>query len=135
MAKKDKDYQIMIFGKAGCDKCAVLEKRVDSLITKPDWQEFGKLKIDVESEEGLVEFCQCECVNPQRIPAFVVQKWNDKTKSYENVQNPSPSSEDDVCGNSKLYTLMGIQTDYTERGKGLISPKMIKSVLQEAKSV
>jgi hypothetical protein len=133
MAKIKKKFQVMIFGKAGCDKCAVLEKRVDGLLKKPEWEEFEKVKMDVESEDGLVEFCQCECVNPQRIPAFVIKRWDEETGRYELVRNANPQPRDEVCGNSILYTFTGVQTDYTDEGKGIISPKMIKSVLEQAR--
>ena len=33
---------------------------------------------------------------------------------------------------SKLYQFLGVQTDYSEEGKGIISPEMIKSILDEA---
>lgn len=135
MGDDKKQFQVMVFGKAGCDKCAVLEKRIDGLLEKSEWSDFEKLKLDAESEDGLVEFCQCECVNPQRIPAFVVRRWNPLNHRYEPVRNAEPSAQDEVCGSSKLYTFLGIQTDYTESGKGIISPKMITSVLEEARAL
>ena len=37
-----------------------------------------------------------------------------------------------VCRKSRLYQFVGLQTDYSEAGKGVISPKMIQAVLAEA---
>ena len=65
-------FVVKVFGKPGCDKCKVLNRRLDSLFAKEEWQDFRKVYCDVETEEGLVEFCNVECINPQRIPAMVV---------------------------------------------------------------
>ena len=35
---------------------------------------------------------------------------------------------------AKLYQHLGLQTDYTEAGKGVIPPKMIEAVLQQARA-
>ena len=36
-----------------------------------------------------------------------------------------------VCRKAKLYQYIGLQTDYSNVGQGLITPKMIQSVLAE----
>ena len=129
-----KPFRVIVFGKAGCRKCKVLNSRLDSLLKKENWQDFGKRYVDVETEDGLVEFCKTECINPQRIPALVVEKRSDDTDGYRPVPNPRPGAPDEVCGDSKLYTILGLQTDYTDRGRGVLTPKMIRSVLTEARA-
>ena len=38
-----KKYQIKVFGKDGCDKCHVLNQRIDQLLSKgDDWSDFDK---------------------------------------------------------------------------------------------
>lgn len=131
-----KPYRIIVFGKEGCPKCKTLNKRLDSLLSKPEWVDFEKKYVDVETEEGLVEFSNAECINPQRIPAFAVAaKTDGQTEAYELLPNPEPDRKDAVCGDSKLYSYLGIQTDYTSKGNGVITPQMIKSVLEEAKGM
>ncbi len=125
-----KTYQVMVFGKEGCDKCKVLNQRLDKLMAKDEWQDFEKAYVDVMTEDGLVAFCKAECINPQRIPAFVVSRKNEQTGAYEPVPNPRPFEKDPVCKDSKLYTFMGLQTDYSGAGGGLITPKMISTVLE-----
>ena len=127
-----KPFRVLVFGKAGCDKCKVLNQRLDSLLKKEEWNAFEKIYCDVESEEGLVSFCKAECINPQRIPAFMVTEYDKESGKYRPIPNPTMGKEDKVCKDSKLFTHLGIQTDYTDRGRGVISPKMIKSVLSEA---
>jgi hypothetical protein len=40
-----------------------------------------------------------------------------------------------VCKKTRLHHIMGLQTDYSDQGRGVISPKMIKRVLEEARQV
>lgn len=131
----EKAFRVVVFGKAGCEKCKVLHKRLDDLLQKPEWSEFDKTACDVETEDGLVTFCRTECVNPQRIPAFIVTRYNPAGGSYEKINNPSPGLTSQVLKKSKLYSYVGLQTDYTEAGQGVITPKMITAVLEEAKRV
>ena len=129
----DKPYVIQVFGKQGCDKCAVLNQRLDKLLEKPDWQDFEKQYCDVETEDGLVAFSEAECMNPQRIPGFIVAR-RDADGGTEPLPNPAMGQPDPVCGKSRLYQYLGLQTDYTAAGKGLITPKMLITVLSAAKN-
>lgn len=125
-------YRIQVFGKAGCSKCKTLNARVDKLLKKEEWQSFTKEYIDVMTVDGLIPFCEAECINPQRIPAMMVARLNEQTGEYEPVGNKSPGGEDKICGNSKLYQHLGLQTDYSFGGSGVITPKMIAAVLSDA---
>jgi hypothetical protein len=128
----DKSFRIRIFGKSGCDKCEVLKDRLDKLLDKDEWQAFETEYCDVETEDGIVSFCESECVNPQRIPAMLVLKHNAESDEYEPIVSKTPGKRDDVCKNSRLYQYLGLQTDYTDMGKGVLSPRMITTVLSEA---
>jgi len=133
MAKK---FQLMVFGKAGCEKCKVLNARIDALLEKPEWgSDFEKAYSDAESEDGMVTFAKAECISPNRIPAVLISKLNDTTGKYAPLANPTPGNPDLVLKKSKLYQYLGLQTDYTEDGKGVITPKMITSLLEEARAV
>ena len=121
-----KSYQIHVFGKPGCAKCHALQGRLDDLLQEETYSDFEKVYHDLETEDGLVAFCEAECLNPQRVPAFYV------AKEGEPILNPNPGATDSVTGDSSLYTLLGLQTDYSPRGRGVLSPKMIESVLQRA---
>ncbi|MDD2237777.1 MAG: hypothetical protein PHP44_10525 [Kiritimatiellae bacterium] len=125
-------YRIDLFGKTGCAKCKVLGQRLDKLLQKDEWKDVEKKYYDVETEEGIITFCEAECINPQRIPALMLKRRDEMTGEYVPVINLMPGREDEVCGSSKLYQYIGLQTDYTDEGKGVISPKMITTVLEEA---
>lgn len=129
----DKGYCIRVFGKAGCNKCAVLNQRLDKLLEKEAWSDFTKQYCDVETEDGMLLFCEAECINPQRIPALLVTRRNDTTGTYEPVDNPVPGGADPVCKKSRLYHFLGLQTDYSDEGRGVLTPKMITTVLSEAR--
>ncbi len=130
-----KTYQVHVFGKPGCAKCHTLNGRLDDLLQEDDWADFEKVYHDLETEAGLVEFCEAECLNPQRIPGFYVSKADPKTAAHRPIPNPAPGAADAPGGSSALYTWVGLQTDYTAAGRGLITPKMIEAVLQQAKGL
>jgi len=126
-------YRVLVFGKSGCDKCKTLHKRLDDVLAREEWADFEKQACDVESVEGLVAFCKAECVNPQRVPGFIVLRKRATEDRYDPVVRPIPGRVDPVCGPSALYTLVGLQTDYSETGRGVLTPTMILATLTEAR--
>lgn len=132
----DSKMKIVVFGKTGCVKCKVLQSRLDELLEQEEWKSsFFKEYCDVETLDGIVQFCKSECVNPQRIPAFLVLRKNPETQAYEPLDNPDPGRKDAVCKQSRLYQFVGLQTDYSDVGKGLITKPMIEAVLAEARGL
>ncbi len=129
-----KTYRVKVFGKPGCDKCKVLQERLDKLLERDEWSDFEKIYCDLQTEEGLVEFCEAECINPQRIPALLVTRYDEATGDYEALPNRNPGHKCNICKNSRLFQHLGLQTDYTDVGRGVISPRMITTVLAEARS-
>ncbi|MDF7825806.1 hypothetical protein P4B35_17385 [Pontiellaceae bacterium B12227] len=127
-------YQIRVFGKAGCDKCHTLNQRLEKILTKSDYTDFEKVYCDVESLDGLVAFSEAECINPSRIPAMLVTEWSEDEDEFIPISTLEPGANDSVCKKAKLYQYLGLQTDYSDLGKGIISPKMIQSVLAEAQN-
>jgi hypothetical protein len=125
-------FQIRVFGKQGCDKCHTLNQRIDKLLVKDTYTDVEKLYCDVETIEGMVAFAEAECINPARIPALLLTEWNAEADSYVPIGNKEPGAEDIVCKKSRLYQYAGLQTDYSDSGKGVLSPKMIQSVLDDA---
>jgi hypothetical protein len=129
----EKNFEVRVFGKKGCDKCAILNQRLDKLLATDEWQDFEKSYSDVETSDGIISFCEAECINPQRIPAMIVLQ-RDEGGAFMPVPNAAPGEPDKVCKKAKLYQFLGLQTDYTDSGKGVITPKMIKSCLAEARA-
>jgi len=125
-------YQIKVFGKQSCDKCHTLNQRLDKMLAKEEYADFDKLYCDVETLDGLVAFSEAECINPSRIPAMLVTQWSDEEDEYVPVAVKQPGTPDKTCKKAKLYHYLGLQTDYSDMGKGVISPKMIQTVLAEA---
>jgi len=127
-----KPYRIQVFGKQGCTKCKTLNQRLDKLLDGEKWIDFEKEYLDVETVDGLVAFASAECINPQRIPAMLVARKQEETGTFRPLPARKPGSHDKICGKSKLYQYVGLQTDYSDEGKGIISPQMITAVLTEA---
>lgn len=128
-------YQVHVFGKPGCDKCHTLNGRLDDLLQEPEWSDFSKVYHDLETESGLVEFCEAECLNPQRVPGFYVSKADPATGEQKPLPNPAAGAADAPGGSSALYTWVGLQTDYSAAGRGVISPRMIEAVLLQARAL
>lgn len=121
-----------VFGKKGCAKCTMLNRRLDALLAKEPWQDMVEKRYDdVETEDGLVHFCLAQCVNPNRIPALLMASVGEDGRE-EYIERLEAGVADAVCGASMLYQYVGIQTDYGAEGKGIITPEMIEHVLKEA---
>lgn len=129
-----KTYRVTVFGKSGCEKCKVLNHRLDELLAKAEWTDFEKQYCDVETEDGLVPFCRAECINPNRIPAMLVSRWNAERGCYERLPNPQPGHPHALLRKSQLYSWLGLQTDYSDAGRGVITPAMLTTVLTAART-
>lgn len=121
---------VNIIGHTGCQKCAMLNRRTDTLLQQEPYKSlFRKVYHDTEDpsgmearEEALSFFCKCQCVNPNRIPAFIITDENGEFL---------PCLECTHLQGVHLYQYIGIQTDYTEGG-GILPPETIKETLDEA---
>ncbi len=122
---------VNVFGKAGCAKCTMLNRRLDKLLGEERYAGFQKKYHDVMTEAGLVPFCMAQCLNPSRIPAMLISRVR-QDGGEEYLANPDAESKDALCGDSKLYQYLGLQTDYSEEGKGIITPEMLESILERA---
>ncbi len=131
MPEQQKTWIVDVFGKEGCAKCSMLNRRLDKLLTEERFAPFEKRYCDVLSEDGLVHFCLAQCLNPSRIPAMLISRLN-SDGSTKLLLNPAPDNADPLCGKSKLYQYLGLQTDYDGKGGGIISPEMIESILLQA---
>jgi len=110
----------------------MLNKRLDEILAKEPWsRHFVKVYNDLETEDGLLNFCMAQCLNPNRVPAMVVAKISEDGNP-DFLLNPSPETPDPICKKSSLYSVIGLQTDYSAEGKGIITPQMIQSVLDRA---
>ena len=67
-------YRVLVFGKEGCDKCGLLNQRLDKILADEEFAGFEKVYHDLGTVEGLLAFCRAECINPQRIPAMLVAR-------------------------------------------------------------
>jgi len=122
-------YKIIIFGRKDCDKCKAINHKVDELIKLDKFKSFEKEYIDVMSEDGLVMFCDFECLNAQRIPSLVVLK-SEKGDQFQPIDN-NDFDKNELCKGFMTYQHLGLQTDYSIND-GKITSKMIESILDTA---
>ena len=109
--------KIVVFGKKSCQKCAILKTRLAKILEEGVYKNFEIISYDLTDEESIVRFCDLECLNFSRIPAFYIE---DKGKALQPKEFNTYS----------LPIILGLQTDY-ERG-GTMTPDMLKQVLDEA---
>ena len=126
-------YRVVVFGKPGCPKCKVLNGRLDKMLAEERYADTEKSYCDLETEDGLVEFCEVECINPSRIPAMLVQRKDEQQEDWMSIPARPGDKAWDVCGASHLSSWSGLQTDYSQRGRGVLSGRMIEAVLREAR--
>lgn len=119
-----------VFGKKGCDKCAVLRKRAESCVSRTAPEGVELRYLDIETEDGLVAFCRAEGLNPQRIPALLLEAYDAEMRCYRPI--PRPKADTESVDALRLPRLIGIQTDYTDRGKGVIPPRAIQAEITAA---
>jgi len=131
MSMENSKLIVNVFGKEGCAKCTMLNRRLDKLLSEERFASFQKKYHDVMTEAGLVPFCLAQCLNPSRIPAMLISRvFEDGSEEY--LPNPDADRKDEVCKDSKLFQYLGLQTDYSEEGKGIITPEMVESILNQA---
>jgi hypothetical protein len=122
-----KQFRITVFGKEGCLKCNLLKQRISKLLTEEKYSNFDMEYVDIKTLNGLVELCKCEVLNPQKIPAFIIKKRNAFGNfDFINVKT-SPHKYSD-----EINTILYIQTDYSNVGKGLINYEKIVELLDIA---
>lgn len=129
----DATLEAVVFGKTGCDKCKALLRRAHELVQQPEWADVRVRYVDVETEEGLVEFCRMECLNPQRLPALVLGRVEADGQFHPIPAAPS-AVPDPRLGACRLYHIVGLQTDYSPRGRGVITPAMIAAVFEQGRA-
>lgn len=119
------EFTVVVFGKEGCGKCKALLGRLDRMFKGEEGQHFSLKYVDVSKSIGMVAMCKMECINPSRIPAFVVVDAHGVP-----LRNPDPGRRDDEDDYSMLYQHLGAQTDYSRKGN--ISPALVKRILTTA---
>jgi hypothetical protein len=120
-----KKYQVKVFGQSNCDKCRAMNHKIDELLKKDEYKDFEKQYVDVMSDDGLVTFCDLECLSPQKIPSFVVMEL--QGKEWTPIKRQDENVTDEICGNLLTYQHVGIQTDYSQNN-GKITSKMIEHI-------
>ncbi len=128
-ARNGHPIRATVFGKKGCDKCAVLRKRVTTCVGRMA-QAIEVRYHDVETDEGLVAFCRAEGLNPQRIPALLLEAYHAGEQRYRPIPRPRVSAT--PLHPLLLPRIIGVQTDYSEQGKGVIPPRMIEAEMATA---
>ena len=124
----NKTFRIHVFGKQDCDKCKALNRRLDKMLGQDTWADFEKVYHDLGTIDGLVQFCHAEGINPQRIPAMTISRKSEDGR-YEPVPNQDPPSPEQT---RRLHSMLGLQTDYSAAGKGVLPPAEIEAVLSDA---
>jgi len=125
-----KRFQVAVFGKQGCEKCEVLKKRLNKILEEKEFSGFESSYYDLGTVDGLVRFCQCEILNPQRIPSFMVYEYHAgeggaKTIPVRQVRK--------ISERDSVETFLALETNYGSTG--VITPQDIRQVLDIARQM
>ena len=106
-----------VFGKShGCEKCDMLKRRLHALLEKEEYKNIKFEFHDILTEEGVVDFCKTQCINPNRVPALVLTHDKENTialrdKHIMRMSGVAPLISNDgtgiVCGS----TFVGVTND------------------------
>lgn len=121
-------FQVQVFGKKGCPKCKVLNRRMDKILKKEEWKDFEKVYFDITTVDGLVHFGKAECLNSQRIPSFLVCSL-DETGEPHKIRQTFPEGKDS-SGTYRVPVFVSLQTDYSNGG--VIKPSDVERIFGEA---
>jgi hypothetical protein len=111
MTNDIKPYLIVIYGKDGCDKCALLKRRVSGILAKGN-QDFDMDYQNLSTAEGMAAYALAETVNGQRIPALQIMRYDEDRKTYVKIPDPRPEVTGDEDGRVFVPVYLQIQTDY-----------------------
>ena len=125
-------YKLSVFGKRNHAETDELLHNITEMLASNAISDAYLAFEDVQTVTGVVNFSELSCLNPQRVPAMVISRYNPETDAYEAIGNPTPEGEDVVCKKSRLYQIMGLQTDYSVEARGIISQEMIAHVITES---
>ena len=102
------------------------------MLAKDEYSEFSLEYFDISTEDGLLDFVKRESLNPQRIPSFVVERFDNEHQRYVALEN---SESRDLRLRVRPWRYLGLETDYSEKGKGIIRPQALHETLQRALSL
>lgn len=105
--------KLIVYGKTGCQKCEILQRRLEKMGLS-----FELRKVDTLT--GLILFCRAEQLNPSRIPAVLVEEDGKPL-----VDDSGKTAE--LLGTCALPSIAGMQTDY-ENG-GVLRPADIQTLV------
>ena len=125
-----KDFKVAVFGKQGCKKCDLLKKRLLKILAEDTFADFEMQYYDLGTVDGLVSFCQCEILNPQRIPSTIIYErvLKEEKECWQPIRVLKKISR---LPDSEFESFLGLETDY--KSTGVIAPAKIKELLEQAR--
>lgn len=112
-----------VFGKDGCVKCAVLQRRLAQLMEKDEYiGTFGAVYHDCLDENELVTAIQLN-LNLSKIPAIVMGDG----KSFMRYTWGRDRLDGD---RSVVGGWLGLSTDYSDQHRGVITAAMIEELIR-----
>lgn len=114
MRSNTSPYLIVIYGKQGCDMCALLRDEVSLMLDQEDIEgEFELDYQDLSTVEGMMAYARSETVNGQRIPALQVMKYDHGTSAYVKIRDSRTEKYNEETGELHVPVYLQLQTDYS----------------------
>ena len=133
------ELDVVIFGKHGCQKCELLQRRTKALLEEPQYKERYRhedgtpalVVYDALTVDGLVALCKAEVVGANKIPAIALvnHATGELVDDSFLPENPNGLLPGQLSGK------VGLSTDYDGDGHGVIPPAWIRPVLDYGLSI
>jgi len=113
MNKNVKPYIIAVYGKDGCDMCAILKNEVGVMLEEENLKDVFDLDYhNLSTVEGMTAYAVSETLNGQRIPGLQIMKYDRDKKSYVKIPDTRPEAFNDSTGELFIPVYLQLQTDY-----------------------
>ena len=126
---------VVIFGKHGCQKCELLQRRTKALLEETPYKERYRdedgnpslVVYDALTVDGLVALCKAEVVGANHIPAIALVD-HETGELVDDFSSAAPLP-------GQLSCKIGLSTDYDGDGHGVIPPAWIRWVLDQGLNI
>lgn len=114
MNTTEKPYLIVVYGKNGCDRCALLKDEVNRMLAEEKLSDrFGFDYQNLSTIDGMTAYAVSETINGQRIPALQIMRYDAEKQNYVKIPDTRPEIINDASGDLFVPVYLQLQTDHT----------------------
>ena len=115
-------------------KFRIVETRIERLLSEnPPWMGlFDVHREDLRTVNGLAEFCNVGCLDFEHTPAVIIYRYDHTAERYTLIRPEDPLDENASRDSNWLHCCLGVQTVYNRKTGGILTPRLLRTLLQKA---